>query len=122
MAAGSGSAHVRATQALPLLSVPPPPLSVSPGCGGCRRPLTLLHVPAPLCVQGVEAAGLQHEASAAAARAEADHRRASEHRTAEECGMLRRALDQALVQMQVEEWAMGEGGTGSGWCDVLDFV
>ena len=49
----------------------------------------------------VEVASKRSEAAAAAARLEAEHRRASEGRTAEECGMLRRALDQALAQMQV---------------------
>ena len=41
------------------------------------------------------------EAASVVARQEADLRKISEHRTAEECGMLRRALDQALAQMQV---------------------
>ena len=48
--------------------------------------------------------------AAAAAKAEAEHRRTAEHRTAEECGMLRRALDQALAQMQV--WVVGPCGLG----------
>ena len=48
-----------------------------------------------------EAASKRSEAAAAVAHQEAEHRRVSEGRTSEECGMLRRALDQALAQMQV---------------------
>ncbi|GAX75949.1 hypothetical protein CEUSTIGMA_g3392.t1 [Chlamydomonas eustigma] len=46
------------------------------------------------------AARSQAESTASAARAEAEHRRTAEARTGEECSMLRRALDQALAQMQ----------------------